>query len=58
MAKETAKLAAAQIQQSGASAMLAQANQMDKEMVATLLKAIYQLKISCQICHSTRKLKT
>jgi flagellin len=38
MAKETAKLAAAQIQQSGASAMLAQANQMDKEMVATLLK--------------------
>ena len=38
MAKETAKLAAAQIQQSSASAMLAQANQMNKDMVTTLLK--------------------
>lgn len=38
IAKETAKLAAAQIQQSGASAMLAQANQMNREMVTTLLK--------------------
>ena len=38
IAKETAKLAAAQIQQSSASAMLAQANQMNKEMVTTLLK--------------------
>lgn len=38
MAKETSKLAAAQIQQSSASAMLAQANQMNKDMVTTLLK--------------------
>ena len=38
MAKETSKLAAAQIQQSSASAMLAQANQMNKDMVSTLLK--------------------
>ncbi|MFM7801164.1 MAG: flagellin, partial [Limnohabitans sp.] len=38
IAKETARLAAAQIQQSGASAMLAQANLMNKEMVTTLLK--------------------
>jgi len=38
MAKETAKLAVAQIQQSSASAMLAQANQMNKDMVITLLK--------------------
>jgi flagellin len=38
IAKETSKLAAAQIQQSSASAMLAQANQMNKDMVTTLLK--------------------
>ena len=38
VAQETANLAAAQIRQNSAAAMLAQANQMDKDIVSTLLR--------------------
>lgn len=40
MAQETANLASAQIQRDGATAMLAQANGMNKEIVAFLLKSV------------------
>lgn len=40
MAQETANLASAQIQRDGATAMLAQANGMNKELVAFLLKSV------------------
>ena len=40
LAQETANLAAAQIQRDGATAMLAQANGMNKEIVAFLLKSV------------------
>lgn len=40
LAQETANLAAAQIQQSGATAMLSQANNMNKELVTYLLKSV------------------
>ena len=40
LAQETANLAAAQIQRDGATAMLTQANSMNKEIVAFLLKSV------------------
>jgi len=40
MAQETANLASAQVQRDGATAMLAQANGMNKEIVAFLLKSV------------------